>query len=206
MEAQNEPTAEEVAEKLFKIHIQHKLGIEKIAVADYDTLLGMHPVDAMKQIDLVFNAMLSHTKYYRSMTKAKKKRPARLYVWAAMWHDLYIEYGRWSHIFNKAIRENIKTFSEGWEENETIEELHAKYKYVYAYWWNRQHYIVNIMKKHSGIWGQKATKNLEKARKTLAGLIKGEIQITELSEKFVAIIDALDSQGERGGHDQEFSE
>lgn len=184
--------------------MKYKAGIDKIVIMDFDKIIELHPIDAMKQIDIVFNWMKNYTDDMRQKTKPKNKKPVKSFLWAEMWHDLYTEYGQWSHVFNKAIRKNIENFMNS--KHPTNHWLSIRYKYVYAYWWNRFHYVDNIMKKRTKLWGKKAEKNLEKTRKALEGLIKGNINIKNLPLKFRTILEQLDKIGLANGHDQRFND
>lgn len=166
------------------------IDIEDFATTDYDELIQMHPVDLMKEMDMVVSKIETFTREFRGLCKPKKgMKSPRHALWHDMWHDLEMEFSQWSHKINKSIRANIKLFvaKEDPEEND----LWKKYRWVYAYWWNRWTLINDVYKKYSRSAPKKRLRNIERARDTLCKLIEGELTDDQIHDSFKAAIDKI---------------
>ncbi len=164
--------------------------IEGFAIIDRQMLQDLHPQDALKEIDKVMDTMRKHI--VKTRKECKKKKLGGVLKWNMMWHDIFIEYGRWSHIFNKAMRQNIK-FHDNIDDAQV---LAHKYKYVYAYWWNRYHYTEKALKPYTpNLINKGIVKKIEKAGITISKFIRGDIHAEQLSKRFKQLIENLNATG-----------
>lgn len=168
----------------------YSLGLENIMEWDEDKLKEMHPIDMMAQVDLVTATLQKYILPFRKPMGAKKKERASRAKWMLMWGDIETEFGIWSHHFNKILRAKIKDLD--LEKDEQLVNLRRRFVYVYAYWWNTYHLITEVMKKRTKFGGAGARKHIEKGRRTLARLIKEEIDVNKISSEFLNLIHRLE--------------
>lgn len=141
----------------------------------------MHPKDMREMIDSVVKAVDKATVQRSRMTRVK---------WQLHWEKVFLEFGQWSHVFNKTLRKLIKD-TEGEDKDESVMDLHLKYTYVYSYWWNRMHFVNTILSSKSRLSGGGVKKGIERGRQTLVKLINGEVEYTELHQDFQSLIAKL---------------
>lgn len=177
-------------EMIESIGLVYTLGLEDIVEWDESKLKEMHPIDMMAQIDLVTATMQKYILPFRKPMGAKKKERASRAKWILMWEDIETEFGIWSHHFNKILRGKMKDLVT--EEDEQLVNLRRRFVYVYAYWWNTYHLMTEVMKKRTKLGGAGARKHIEKGRRTLARLIKEEVDVSKISAEFLNLIHRLE--------------
>lgn len=155
---------------------RYYVGLDKLALFGEDS----HPEDLMNAIDIAISAL-------NNLSIHVRKKNSRV-AFKEMWSELFIEWGKWSHNFNKLLRLRIKIIST--ERDPVLMDLYSRLIYVYVYWWNRHHWLTNIMMKYSKLAGGSKRAGLQKGRKTLTACIKGEFR-QNLSPQFRRLIDVF---------------
>lgn len=172
--------------------------IAEHAVMDPKQMEAMHPVDVLHETDKVTKAIDKHTLACKNKLKPKKGQRPNMILWQQMWAEVFEQFGQWSHLINRAVRFNIAMLRDTKDEKEI--ELLRKYKWVYAYWWNRYALIHDKFSKYSRWKPDKVTQKIERARDTLAKLIRGEISPETVHARFMQIVEQLNGRAE---HDKE---
>lgn len=158
---------------------KYYLGLSNICTFGEDD----HPKDLMETIDKAVELIENFTR------KMKAQRITRV-AWIMMWDDIYLEWGIWSHKFNKLLRQRIKSLDEDKNLSDILKDINSGLTYTYAYWWNRQHWIQEVLMKKSGLGGASTKRNIEKGRRTLRAFIRGEAK-QELSPAFKNLLRVL---------------
>lgn len=156
-----------------------ELGLKAVCVYDLDA----HPIDLMKALNSAVEMIDNFTKVMRA------KKLTRV-GWMEMKEDLYLEWGEWSHDFNKSLRLRIKLLDSEKKLDPVLEDMHQRLIYTYAYWWNRHHWVLQVLLKRSKLAGISCKKGIEKGSKTLAKCINGDFH-QDLSPAFKALLNAL---------------
>ena len=170
----------------------YTVGLDKILTHDPEKIQLMAPVDFLNEIDLAVKTI----DQYVSPLKAGKKKASRI-KWQEVWVDIVIEFGHWSHLINKVIREHLKGTAKRMGQEKDPEgkamnlRLHEKFSWVNAYWWNRLHWIDQVLKSQSGLGGISKKRGMENGRKTLHDLITGKANPNQLHPAFKEIIQNL---------------
>lgn len=183
---EEEKTPEELIDSLGQIF---SLKLKSTMEWNEDKLKEMHPIDMMEQINLVTATIQKYIFPFRKPMAEKKERASKA-KWLLMWEDIETEFGIWSHYFNKILRGKIKELATG--EDEALANLHRRFVYVYAYWWNTYHLVTEVMKKRTKCGGATARKHIVKGRHTLARLINGEVDESKISAEFLNLIRKLE--------------
>lgn len=168
----------------------HTLNLKDKMEWNENKLKEMHPIDMMIQIDIVMSIIEKYIIPFR-LDGSKRKIKTSKAKWAFIWEDIESEFGIWSHHFNKILRIKIENLAQ--EKDEQLINLHRRFVYVYAYWWNTYHFITQVLKKRTKLAGSFARKHIEKGRKTLVKLIKDEIDISKISTEFLILIHKLNN-------------
>lgn len=156
------------------------VGLNKLATfGEYS-----HPIELINAIDSAVSAMNNLATEVR-----KKKSRTNYYI---LWEDMYEEWGVWSHEFNKLLRIRLGITAN--DQSPTMIELHNKFSLVYAYWWNRQHWIKEVLCKWSKHAGASKRRGIKRGGKTLKKVIKGNISLSKLSPQFRGLIEQTKKQ------------
>jgi hypothetical protein len=169
--------------------IDNPVGISKTVETDPFKLSLLHPVKIIEQIDLCLNSIEKFTKSHRNSLTFEE--------WAELWKLIDIEFGKWSHDLNAGIRDKIKETLEYAKspdkllsnDQKILADMNKKYSWAYAYWWNRFHYLENILKSKTGATKWLYFKKLERGRDTLHKLINDVISPDKIHPKFFAAVD-----------------
>lgn len=158
-------------------------GLSDIVSHDPAEISTWAPIDFVNSIDAAFECIRAY-----SLNHRRKLSPQ---MWYYLWFDLDIEFGAWSNLINLEMREMMKITSNKIVDKKNTDEnqdLHNKFSWAYAYWWNRCSYINTCLKSTSGLGGLTQKKNIEKARKALKDLILGNLVEKDMTDTFRRLV------------------
>lgn len=180
---------QETVDRIGKHQALYVIGLANILTSDQEKIQFMAPMDFINEIDLAVKTILQYI--------GPQRKKASQVKWKEIWVDIEIEFGQWSHLINKVIRDHLKNTSERMVKENDPEgkvmnlKLHQKFSWVNAYWWNRLHFINIVLKSKSGLGGISKKKGIETGRKTLHDLVSGKANEHELHPKFKEVIQNL---------------
>jgi hypothetical protein len=154
---------------------QYNVGLKELCPFTEDE----HPMDLMNILDQAVRAIQNFT------NEIRKKKTSRV-VWNLMWDDVYEEWGEYSHLFNKVLRLRIKLLQD--DTSPTLEDMRMRLSYVYAYWWNRQYFVRDILSKRSKLSGASRRKGIESGRNTIKACIEG-FNNRNISKQFKEVVE-----------------
>lgn len=165
------------------------VGLKDVVTFDPGKIELMTPADILFEIDL---AVKTIEKFVQN--KRIKFNPNK---WKRMWADIEIEYGHWSNLINKNIRNKLAETTKRMtsEKNPKAKvmnlNLHNKYSWVNAYWWNRFHWIYKIVRSKSRLAGISSIKGIKQGKITLSDLINDKADPSQLHPQFIEVINNL---------------
>ena len=159
------------------------LNFQDVLEYDSEKIKQMHPTNLKNQLDKAAEELRSFSVAQRALLKNKTISRSD---WHKAWEEAITDFGKWSHLFNKIVKEQIILFAE--EENIRNNRVYRKFCNVYAYWWNTYRLLQEVYSNKSVVSGSFALKRIMKERNKLASSIEGDFSMDKLEEILKEIV------------------